>query len=278
MGIVAMTPPLPHHPLGSTGLHAAPLGLGTVKWGRNEGLKHGAFDLPDDRTCLRLLEIAQEGGANLLDTAPAYGISQERLGRLLQGRRDQFLLFSKTGESFVDGISSWDFGGLAIRRQVEESLKQLGTDFLDGLLLHCPRADLPVILETEALSVLQALKQEGKIRCMGASTMSLAGGLAALPHCDVVMVSWNTGFTEQQAVVEAAAAAGKGILLKKVLSSGDLGGPAPPEGLTPATWRLRSAIALPGHPVVIAGTIQPHHLQENLAAAAQGPWPLPHHE
>ena len=264
--------PIPSVPLGSTGMMAGLLGLGTVKWGRNQGLKHAAFELPDNATCLRLLDAAEAAGANLLDLAPAYGITEERLGHLLSGRRDRFLLFSKTGEIFVDGVSSWDFSAEHTRRSVEESLRRLRTDRLDGVLLHCPREDLTVIRDTPALGVLHKLKAAGKIRSVGVSTMSLEGGFAAIPICDVVMVAWNTGFSEQQPVIEAAAAAGKGILLKKVLSSGDLAGPRPPEGMGAAEFRLRSALALPGNPVVIAGTITLAHFEENLAAAAQGPW------
>lgn len=264
---------LPLHPLGSTGLSAGCLGLGTVKWGRNQGLKHAPFELPGDATCLELLDQAAAAGANLLDTAPAYGIAEERLGKLLEGRRGEFLLFSKVGESFVSGVSSWDFSAESVRRSVEQSLRQLRTDHLDGVLLHCPRSDLETVTNTPALEVLNALKSQGKIRAVGVSTMSLEGGLAAVPLCDVLMVSWNTGFTEHQPVIEAAARAGKGILLKKVLSSGDLSGPPPPAGLSPAAFRLRTALALPGHPVIIAGTVTPAHFRENLAAAAAGPWP-----
>lgn len=264
--------PLPQFPLGSTGLMAGPLGLGTVKWGRNQGLKHAAFELPDDTTCLRLLDEAEAAGANLLDVAPAYGIAEDRLGHLLSGRRDRFLLFSKTGEIFADGQSRWDFGAAHTRKSVEESLRRLRTDCLDGVLLHCPRADLEVIRETPALEVLYEMKAAGKLRTVGVSTMSLEGGLVAVPLCDVVMVAWNTGFHEQQPVIEAAAAAGKGILLKKVLSSGDLSGPPPPAEMSAAEFRLRSGLALAGHPVIIAGTISPKHFQENLEAAAGGPW------
>jgi aryl-alcohol dehydrogenase-like predicted oxidoreductase len=264
--------PLPQFPLGSTGLMTGPLGLGTVKWGRNQGLKHAAFELPDDATCLRLLDGAEAAGATLLDVAPAYGMAEDRLGGLLSGRRDRFLLFSKTGEIFADGQSTWDFSAEHTRRSVEESLRRLRTDSLDGVLLHCPRADLEVIRETPALEILHELKAAGKLRSVGVSTMSVEGGLAAVPLCDVLMVAWNTGFHEQQPVIEAAALAGKGILLKKVLSSGDLSGPPPPAHMSPAEFRLRSAMALPGHPVIIAGTISPGHFQENLLAAGRGPW------
>lgn len=255
-------PTLISHPLGQTGLNVSPLGIGTVKWGRTEGLKHGAFELPDDRTCLELLDTALEHGVNVLDAAPAYGIAEERLGKLLGGsRRDRFHLFTKTGEIFENGKSSWDFSAAHTRRSVEESLRRLRTGWLDAVLLHCPREDLPVIRDTAALETLHALRAEGKVRVIGISTMSLEGGLAAVPLCDVVMVAWNPWFHEQQPVIEAAAAAGRGVLLKKVLSSGNL---PSGDGSRGAEHCLGSALALPGHPVVIAGTLSPAHLRSNI--------------
>lgn len=258
-------------PLGHTGLQCSPLGIGTVKWGRTVGLKHAPFELPSERICQELLDIALASGVNVLDTAPAYGIAEERLGTLLGSRRDQFHLFSKTGEIFhEDGSSSWDFSAAHTRRSVEESLRRLRTDHLESVLLHCPREDLAVIRNTPALETLAALKAEGKIRAAGVSVMSLEGGMAAVPLCDVVMVAWNAWFHEHQPVIEAAAAAGCGVLLKKVLSSGNL--PADAGAGTgaedTAAFCLRAALQLPGNPCVIAGTIRPAHLQTNIASTA----------
>ena len=70
--------------LGNTGIKVSPLGLGTVKLGRNQQVKypHG-FTLPDDKTVKELLALTWDLGINLIDTAPAYGNSEERLGALL---------------------------------------------------------------------------------------------------------------------------------------------------------------------------------------------------
>ena len=96
--------------LGKTGLQVSALGLGTVKLGRDQGVKYPAtYTLPDDRSAARLLDTARELGINLLDTAPAYGSSEQRLGRLLAGQRRHWLLCSKVGEEFVDGQSRFDF-------------------------------------------------------------------------------------------------------------------------------------------------------------------------
>ena len=70
--------------LGSTGLFVSPLGLGTVKLGRNTGVKYpGEFKIPTDAQAADLLRGAQKAGITLLDTAPAYGEAEERLGRIV---------------------------------------------------------------------------------------------------------------------------------------------------------------------------------------------------
>ena len=75
-----------HRPLGSTGLMVSPLGLGTGKLGRDQGVKYpSGFQIPDDDEARMLLKLARDLGINLIDTAPAYGRSEERLGPLLRG-------------------------------------------------------------------------------------------------------------------------------------------------------------------------------------------------
>lgn len=100
---------IPQRSLGSTGLSVSVLGLGTVKFGRNQKIKYPTFELPTDEAICRLLEDAQGYGINLLDTAPAYGIAEERLGELLGTRRSEFIIITKCGEEFVNGESTYDF-------------------------------------------------------------------------------------------------------------------------------------------------------------------------
>ena len=105
-----------HRPLGSTGFYVSPLGLGTVKLGRDQGVKYpNGFTIPDDQQALALINQARDLGINLLDTAPAYGISEERLGHLLQGQRDNWVIVSKVGEEFVEGESAYDFSAAHTR-------------------------------------------------------------------------------------------------------------------------------------------------------------------
>jgi hypothetical protein len=104
----------------------SPLGLGTVKLGRDQGVKYpNGFTIPGDEARL-LLAQARELGINLIDTAPAYGRSEERLGPLLRGQRDEWVIVSKVGEEFDDGQSRFDFSAAHTRRSVERSLQAPG--------------------------------------------------------------------------------------------------------------------------------------------------------
>src|SRR5437016_5443839 len=101
---------LPRQMLGKTGTEVSIIGLGTVKFGRNQGVKYPkAFDLPTDDDIAKLLEQAKNLGVNLLDTAPAYGTSEVRLGHWLKhfGKRSEWVIVSKFGESFINGVSSF---------------------------------------------------------------------------------------------------------------------------------------------------------------------------
>jgi aryl-alcohol dehydrogenase-like predicted oxidoreductase len=86
--------------LGQTGIEVSPLGLGTVKFGRDQQVKYPwTFKIPDEKSVIELLALSQDLGINLLDTAPAYGTSEERLGQLLKNRQD-WVIVSKVGEAF----------------------------------------------------------------------------------------------------------------------------------------------------------------------------------
>ena len=111
--------------LGRTGLQVSPVGLGTVKFGRNQQVKYPrGFDLPDDAHLRDLLAVARELGINLLDTAPAYGSAEERLGALLD-HADDWVIVTKVGEAFEHGASRFDFSAAGTRASVERSLRRV---------------------------------------------------------------------------------------------------------------------------------------------------------
>ena len=182
-------------PLGTTSILVSPIALGTVKFGRNQGVKYpAAFDLPQDTDIKNLLSLCQELQINFLDTAAAYGLSEERIGKLLT-HRQQWVISTKAGEEFQDGKSYYDFSPKHIRRSVERSLRRLKTDYLDLVLIHSDGNDEKIIHETDSLQTLHQLKEAGYIRALGMSTKTMAGGLQALTLCDAVMLSYNPLYT-----------------------------------------------------------------------------------
>ncbi len=157
-----------HRPLGSTGLLVSPLGLGTVKLGRDQGVKYpSGFKIPDDGEAKMLLKLSRDLGINLIDTAPAYGRSEERLGPLLRGHRQDWVIVSKVGEEFDNGVSRHDFSGAHTRRSVERSLQRLETDFIDLVLVHSDGNDLAILNESQVYETLAELKREGKSAVSG---------------------------------------------------------------------------------------------------------------
>ncbi|MBV6286438.1 aldo/keto reductase [Pseudomonas aegrilactucae] len=256
-----------HRPLGSTGLRVSPLGLGTVKLGRDQGVKYpNGFTIPDDREARLLLDQARELGINLIDTAPAYGRSEERLGPLLRGQRDAWVIVSKVGEEFDDGLSHFDFSAAHTRRSVERSLKRLETDCIDLMLVHSDGNDLRILEHEGVYDTLAALKQEGKIRGFGLSGKTVEGGLKALQQGDCAMVTYNLNEQGERPVLDYAAQHGKAILVKKALASGHV---CLSPGIDPVRASFELLFGHPGVSSAIVGTINPVHLAHNVAVVAR---------
>ena len=240
--------------LGGTGLRVSPLGLGTVKFGRNQGVKYpSGFELPDEDTLARLLELARSLGINLLDTAPAYGESEARLGRLLAGQRDDWVLIGKVGEEFEDGVSSHHFTPDHFRRSLERSLRRLRTDRIDILLIHSDGSDMAILEDDALMRTMADFRAEGSVAAIGMSTKTAAGGIRTLDLMDVAMATYTVDYRDEQPVLDHAAARGKGVILKKVLSSGHAAD-------VPAA--IRFAFAHPGTASAVIGTINPDHLRQ----------------
>lgn len=261
---------LPKRPLGSTGIDVSCLGLGTVKIGRNEGVKYPSdFALPDDRSVQNILQQCAQRGMNLIDTAPAYGNSEQRLGQLLENRQ-RWIICSKVGEEFDKGASHFDFSASHTRKSIERSLKRLRTDYLDIVLAHSDGSDEAIIEHSDCLETLQRAREDGLIRAYGMSTKTVAGGLLTVAHADIVMVTLNPAATDDRVVIEAAHRQGKGVLIKKALNSGhvlsaDTDATQPPRD--PVQDSLDFIFANAGVGAVIIGSITPAHLQHNIDCA-----------
>jgi aryl-alcohol dehydrogenase-like predicted oxidoreductase len=251
--------------LGATGIEVSSIGLGSVKFGRNQQVNYPhAYTLPSDSEIVTLLSHARELGINLLDTAPAYGSSEERLGRLLGRARPEWVISTKVGEEFVDGKSTYDFSKAATLASIERSLLRLGTDYLDIVLVHSDGSDKKIIEENAIFDTLSTLKKAGKIRAYGMSTKTVAGGKLTVDLADVVMVMHNPVYTEEQAVIEYAQQNNKGVFIKKALASGHLNKIALQD---PVLDALRFIFQAPGVTSVILGTLNREHLTRNVECA-----------
>lgn len=249
---------LPQRPLGATGLVTAPLSLGTVKLGRDRGVKYPTpVVIPDDEAVINLLDKAASLGINLLDTAPAYGNSEERLGRLLGQTGHDWLLCTKVGEEFDGTASTHNFDPDYVRMSVERSLKRLAADHLDIVLIHSDGRDLE-ILKGGALDALLKLRDEGVVTAVGMSHKSVEGARAALRDgANAMMATLNRDYLGDAEVIADAAAQGCGVLIKKALASGH-----------GKSADLGFVAAQPGVHSIVVGTTNPAHLEENAAAVA----------
>lgn len=267
---------LPQNQLGVSDITVSALGLGTVKFGRDKGLKYPeGFSLPNDKEMLNILSVAKQGGMNLLDTAPAYGTSEERLGKLLKNSRKDWVICSKAGEEFVDGRSSYHFSEKKIRSSVERSLRRLNTDYLDIVLIHSDGDDLNII-NGGALYVLNELKKQGKIRATGMSTKTVEGGILAAQQSDCVMVTHNLQYSGEKSVIDYCFEHKKGVLLKKIFASGHIQNPNAEQnssGKRASKSNIDATMEFvfksPGVSSAIIGSINPTHIIENINAACR---------
>lgn len=250
--------------LGNTDLMISPLGLGTVKFGRNAGVKYpNGFEIPDEDFLADLLTQAKDLGINMLDTAPAYGTSEERLGRLLKGQREDWVIIGKAGEEFEDGESTYNFTPDHFERSLERSLKRLDTDYLDALFIHSNGNDMEILSNKNLIERLYEFKAQGVVKAVGASTKTVEGGIMALELLDIVMATYNPAYTDEKPVLDYAEKHGGGILLKKALASGHVD----QFGDDPVQASMNFAFEHGGVDGLIVGTINPKHLKQNAEAA-----------
>lgn len=256
---------LPLVKLGKTDIDVSPIGLGTVKFGRNEGVKYPLdFSVPDDIHISVLLAQAKSLGINMLDTAPAYGQSEERLGEILYGQRKDWVIVGKAGEEFEDGKSTYIFTPDHFQMSLERSLKRLKTDHLDVLLIHSDGNDMDILENDALMKKMHSFKEQGLVRAIGASTKTVEGGMRALDTMDVVMACYNPVYTDEERVLDHAGRYGGAVLLKKLLASGHVDKLGAQDD--PVQHAMDFAFSHNGVTSAIIGTINPYHLRENVMA------------
>ena len=167
--------------LGKTNISASAVALGT--WAIGGGPWWGDSD---DNQSVKAIQAAIDAGVTLIDTAPAYGFghSEEIVGKAIKGRRDKLILSTKCGLWWKDdrGTSFFEMGDKHVKRcllpativeEVEISLRRLGTDYIDLYHTHWPSLEPEKYPIDDTMRCLMKLKEEGKIRAIGASNVDL---------------------------------------------------------------------------------------------------------
>lgn len=163
--------------LGGTDIDVSVVALGSWAIG---GLWWGGTD---EKKSIEAIKESMDNGVNFIDTAPAYGkgLSEKIVGKAIKGSRDQVVIAtkcgllwdSKEGKYFLDyeGSSYHRYlGPDSIKKELEDSLKRLGTDYIDLYITHWQDITTPI---SETMEALVALKEQGKIRAIGASNASV---------------------------------------------------------------------------------------------------------
>jgi aryl-alcohol dehydrogenase-like predicted oxidoreductase len=161
-------------PLGRTGVQVSPLCLGAMMF--------GAWGETDRDECVRITHRALDAGINFIDTADVYsrGESEEIVGKALAGgRRDDVVLATKVHGSMGDDPNEYGNSRRWITREVENSLRRLGTDWIDLYQIHRPEQDTDI---DETLGALTDLVHAGKVRYIGSSTF---------PASQIVEAQWT---------------------------------------------------------------------------------------
>ncbi|MBT1159696.1 aldo/keto reductase [Aminobacter anthyllidis] len=162
--------------IGRSDVSASAVGLGT--WAIGGWMWGGT----DEQASIRAIEASIEAGISLIDTAPAYGLgrSEEIVGKAIRGKRDKVVIATKCGLNWHSGKGNHFFdqdgkpvhrylGADGIAHELEQSMRRLGTDYIDLYITHWQDPTTPI---TDTMATLEKLKAEGKIRAIGASNVS----------------------------------------------------------------------------------------------------------
>jgi len=281
---------LPKHTLGRTGLQVTSIGYGSM------GLRGPAtwgVRVVDEDESGRLLNAVLDAGINFLDTAPDYGVSEERIGRSISSRRGEFILATKCGCDPVQHQDHLEVRHVWTRdtvlRNIETSLRRMRTDQIDILQFH--GGDAETLQQEGLIQTLLELREQKLIRFIGSSSsLPHLPGLIDLGVFDTFQLPYSCLAPEHHDLISQAAATGAGIIIRGGIAHGgpdaEIQRPAfnevwqqagldevLPVGMSRAELILRYTLSHPDCHTTIVGTCSHAHLAENLKAAAIGRLP-----
>lgn len=285
---------IPTRVLGRTGLMVTEIAYGAMEI---RGLPKGR-DI-SEADVERLLNTILDSGINLIDTSIDYGLSEERIGRHVGHRREEFILTSKCGCPLVDdgnttrGSRPHDYSRENITAGLLQSLRRLRTDYVDVLQVHLSPS-VSVLQADEVIETLHNLQADGTVRFIG-----MSGVHPHLPHhinmgaFDVFQIPYSVVEPEHADAIHDASNAGAGVLVRGGAAKGVPSQESRPierspglwsvweranlgavlEGMSAMEFTIRYTLTHPGMTTNIVGTLNVEHLAQNVAATLKGPLP-----
>ena len=218
--------------LGNTGLYVSQLTLGSMTFDHEDGMFGKMIGGTGQELATRMVDVSLDAGVNLFDTANIYGMGESEimLGKALGDRRSDVLIATKFNNPMDTGPNSMGTGRISAIRECENSLRRLGTDWIDLYQVHS--FDYTTPLE-ETLRALDALVQQGKVRYVGLSNYSawqiakadgICERLGLEKFCSVQAYYSLVGRELEREIIPASLDLGLGILVWSPLASGFLSG------------------------------------------------------
>lgn len=171
--------------LGKTGLEVSAITVGTWAIG---GANYGEVN---DADSVKAIRAMLERGINIIDTAPIYGNghSEEVVGKAIQGLdREKLIVVTKAGLVWQDGVPGCerDISGKSIKKEIDDSLRRLNTDYIDVYLVHKP--DFKGTPAEDTMSAMMDIKASGKVRHIGVSNYSVEKMIEAQQFGEIEVV------------------------------------------------------------------------------------------
>lgn len=271
---------------GNTGMAVTTLGYGAME-----------FRHVDEDQAGRLLEAVLDAGINFIDTSPDYGPSEDRIGKWIAHRRNEYFLATKCGcnipKTGGDNAPGHIWTGAQVRHNIEHSLKRLKTDYVDVWQVHS--AEPAELAQSDVLETMLRIKEEGKVRHIAVSMSGRAAGRGygqLRPYLDgdwedfaAIQVWYSALERASEDAMREAANRGKGMIIRGVVRAVEPYASLPEfvdkvglndlraNGESAAQFLLRFAIAHPALHTTIIGTKSLDHLNDNIKAVEAGPLP-----